>query len=86
MFIRFFQDLRRAGVPVTLKEFLTLLEAITQVGHGLGVGDGAEEEPQVGPERERVVVESEVILEHASTCRKLGSFGREHGDPLKNIG
>jgi len=28
MFIRFFQDLRRAGVPVTLKEFLTLLEAM----------------------------------------------------------
>ena len=28
MFVSFFQDLRRAGVPVTLKEYLTLLKAM----------------------------------------------------------
>ena len=30
MFIGFFQDLRGAGIPVTLREFLTLLEAMKQ--------------------------------------------------------
>ena len=32
MFTRFFHDLRRAGVPVSLTEYLTLL---TAVGRGL---------------------------------------------------
>jgi len=30
MLVRFFEDLRNAGVPVTIKEFLTLLEALEQ--------------------------------------------------------
>jgi uncharacterized protein with von Willebrand factor type A (vWA) domain len=30
MLVRFFEDLRAAGVPVTIKEFLTLLEALDQ--------------------------------------------------------
>ncbi len=30
MFVPFFQDLRRAGIPVTLREYLTLLEAVKE--------------------------------------------------------
>ena len=28
MFVRFFQDLRQAGVPVSLREYLSLMQAI----------------------------------------------------------
>lgn len=28
MFVRFFMDLKAAGVPVTLREYLTLMEAL----------------------------------------------------------
>ena len=28
MFVSFFQELKQAGVPVTLREYLTLLEAM----------------------------------------------------------
>jgi uncharacterized protein with von Willebrand factor type A (vWA) domain len=30
MFVTFFQELKAAGVPVTLREYLTLLEAMEQ--------------------------------------------------------
>src|ERR1700726_3969726 len=30
MFVTFFQELRSAGVPVTLREYLTLMEAMAQ--------------------------------------------------------
>ena len=36
MFVNFFHELRSAGVPVTLREYLTLMEAMEKTWPGAG--------------------------------------------------
>ena len=36
MFIQFFENLRKSGVPVSLREYLTFLEALSKVNIQLG--------------------------------------------------